>query len=129
VGATGEELRHLYRQAAIYWHATGLHEDENRHPDRFEHFGITTVEAMSAGAVPVVIGAGGQREVVRDGVDGYWFTDLDGLVARTRELIDNPDRRALMAGSARQAAQRFSVDAFADAVVEEVTALSSPSRD
>jgi glycosyltransferase involved in cell wall biosynthesis len=127
VGATGEELRRLYAETSIYWHATGLHENENRHPDRFEHFGITTVEAMSAGAVPVVIGAGGQREVVRDGVDGYWFSDLDGLVARTRELIDDPDRRALMADSARQAAQRFSVDAFAGAVVEEVTALSSPS--
>jgi glycosyltransferase involved in cell wall biosynthesis len=128
VGATGEELRELYAQAPIYWHATGLGENDTRHPDRCEHFGITTVEAMSAGAVPVVIGAGGQPEVVRDGLDGYWFKDLDGLVARTRQLVDDPGRRAQMAASAREAARRFSFDAFAAAAVDEVAALSSPSR-
>ena len=54
--ASGAELRDLYGRASIFWHAAGLGEDPDRHPDRFEHFGITTVEAMSAGAVPVVIG-------------------------------------------------------------------------
>ena len=56
VDARGAELDALYRRAAVYWHATGLGEDLDADPVRAEHFGITTVEAMSAGAVPVVIG-------------------------------------------------------------------------
>lgn len=112
VGASGAELRRRYAAASVYWHATGLEEDEQRHPDRFEHFGITTVEAMSAGAVPVVIGAAGQREVVRDGVDGYWFTDRDGLVDRTRELVADPARMQGLATSARARANHYGMDAF-----------------
>ena len=75
VDSSGAELDALYRGAAVYWHATGLDEDIDDDPVRAEHFGITTVEAMSAGAVPVVIAAGGQPEIVRDGVDGFLFGD------------------------------------------------------
>ena len=64
--ATGTELSALYGRASIFWQA-GLDEDIERHPDRYEHFGIATVEAMSAGAVPVVIDAAGQIEIVEQG--------------------------------------------------------------
>jgi glycosyltransferase involved in cell wall biosynthesis len=124
VGATGAELRALYGQASIYWHATGLDEDEDRHPDRFEHFGITTVEAMSAGAVPVVIGAAGQAEVVRDGVDGLLFGDQEALVDRTWELVADPDRLSALSVAARTRAADFGPEAFSAAVlalVAEVT--------
>ncbi len=57
--------------ASIYWHAGGLGEDPDRHPDRFEHFGITVVEAMAAGAVPLVFAAGGPAEIVEHGVNGF----------------------------------------------------------
>jgi hypothetical protein len=52
-----------------------LGEDPERHPDRFEHFGITTVEAMSAGAVPVVTRCrrpGGDRGAGRVGLPLRW---------------------------------------------------------
>jgi glycosyltransferase involved in cell wall biosynthesis len=112
INASGDELQRLYRAASIYWHASGWGEDAEKHPDRLEHFGITTVEAMSAGAVPVVIGLAGQLETVRAGVDGYHFSSQDELVTRTAELIDNPERRAEMSRSARQRAREFSTDAF-----------------
>lgn len=110
--ATGDELQALYGAASIYWHASGLGEDEQRHPGRLEHFGITTVEAMSAGAVPVIIGLAGQRETVRHGVDGFHFHSLDGLCAETSLLIDDEARRRDMSVSARQRATAYSVDAF-----------------
>jgi glycosyltransferase involved in cell wall biosynthesis len=110
--ATGDELESLYGRAGIYWHASGIGENAKRHPARLEHFGITTVEAMSAGAVPVVIGLAGQLETVRHGVDGFHFTSIDGLCAQTESLIRDDRLRAEMSESARRRAQDFSIDAF-----------------
>lgn len=107
--ASGAELAALYAGATIYWHAAGLDEED---PERLEHFGISTVEAMSAGAVPVVIGRGGLLETVRDGVDGYLCGDLDELVRRTRELSVDEPLRTGMSVSAQQRAQDFSLPAF-----------------
>ena len=110
--ATGDELAELYAMASIYWHATGLGEDPRAHPDRFEHFGITTVEAMSAGAVPVVIGAAGQLETVQHGVTGYHWTSLDQLVGLTAGLVDDEVRRLELSDAARDAARRDSPERF-----------------
>ncbi len=54
-------LRRLRGEASIFWHAAGFGEDLERDPNRAEHFGIVTVEAMAAGCVPVVFDAGGGR--------------------------------------------------------------------
>ena len=111
--ASGAELRDLYGRASIFWHAAGLGEDPDRHPDRFEHFGITTVEAMSAGAVPVVIDAAGQVEIVEQGVSGYRFAGVDGLVAHTELLIADPAWRATLASRRPgRRAETFGWDAF-----------------
>jgi len=45
--ATFEEIVSLYKKSKIYWHASGYSENLEKHPDRAEHFGISTVEAMS----------------------------------------------------------------------------------
>ena len=126
----GAELEALYGRASIYWHASGLGEDEERHPDRMEHFGITTVEAMSAGAVPVVIGKAGQIETVRHGIDGFHFQHVDGLVALTRQLVDDPLLVERMRASGTVRAQGFSPEAFAAnlwAIVERVLAAPDPA--
>lgn len=119
VDASGAELDALYARASIYWHLAGLGEDPTRDPDRFEHFGISTVEAMSAGAVPVVLGAGGLVEIVRDGLDGVHIADPGQLAARTRELIEDTRRREELASAAVQRARDFSLEAF-DARLEEL---------
>src|SRR5690606_5507035 len=92
VDASGAERDRLYREASIHWHAAGLGEDEQAHPDRLEHFGITTVEAMSAGAVPVAFAAAGPLEAFTDGVEGHHFRTLAGLVDATDRLVTDPDR-------------------------------------
>ena len=63
-----ETLQTYYSKAKIYWHAAGFGEDLEKHPDRAEHFGMSTVEAMSAGCVPVVFAGGGQLEIVQSGI-------------------------------------------------------------
>lgn len=102
-----DELIRLYETSAIYWHAAGHGEDEARTPHALEHFGITTVEAMAAGCVPVVYGSGGQPELVEDGRTGFlWYTSAD-LMGRTRRLIADEALRAQMAAAAVQASRRF----------------------
>jgi glycosyltransferase involved in cell wall biosynthesis len=130
--AKGQELESLYARASVYWHAAGLGEDAARDPVRLEHFGITTVEAMSAGAVPVVIGLAGQLETVRHGVDGFHFHTLDGLCSETRSLIVDDALRKDMARSAAQRARSFSIEAFQaglSRIVEGLPASSQPLRE
>lgn len=104
-------LTALIAQSQIYWQATGYGEDEKRHPERAEHFGITTVEAMSAGCVPLVYPAGGVPEVVTAACGFTWKTTAD-LVLLTQELIADESRRHALARRARQQAEHFSEQAF-----------------
>jgi glycosyltransferase involved in cell wall biosynthesis len=121
--AAREEMRELYRRAAIYWHATGYGSDVNRYPAKQEHFGISTVEAMTAGAVPVVYASGGQREIVTDGVDGFWWEDIDGLIRQTVRLAEDAALRGGLAQEAVVSSKRFAKPAFA-AQVDRVIAKS-----
>lgn len=121
VDAPGAELADLYARASIFWHATGLGEDPEVDPDRMEHFGISIVEAMSAGAVPVVLGRAGPAEIVEHGRSGCHFTDLPDLVAQTVALIGDEDERARLSQGAVERAAHFGLEAFAerlDAIVE-----------
>ncbi len=82
-------LARLYLQADIYWHATGINDDVSSRPERFEHFGITIIEAMSAGAVPVVLRHGGPGDLVEDGRSGFLArgrADLRDLTAKALKL-------------------------------------------
>jgi glycosyltransferase involved in cell wall biosynthesis len=126
IDAPGRELRGLYHRASVYWHGAGLGERERSHPERLEHFGISTVEAMGAGAVPIVVGKAGQREIVQHGVNGYHFSSLDDLVARTLEVARDPKLRQRIADAARQRADDFSEKRFAARVCALVEA--PPSR-
>ena len=84
-----EELRRVYAKSRIFWHATGMTEDQDKEPWKMEHFGLTTVEAMASGCVPVVINKGGQPEIVTDRVDGYLWNSSRELMDQTWHLMKN----------------------------------------
>lgn len=105
-------LLELYRKAKIYWHASGFGEDLEKHPEYAEHFGISTVEAMGAGAVPVVINAGGQPEIIEDGKNGFLWNTLEELMGKTRLLINDEKLWGKMSKDAKERAQTFSGDRF-----------------
>jgi glycosyltransferase involved in cell wall biosynthesis len=113
VNASGDVLTTALARASLYWHAGGYGEDPVRHPERFEHFGIAVVEALAAGAVPLVFGAAGPAEIVRDGVDGFHWQTLARLQELTTDLATNPVRRDQLAASAVVRARDFSSDVFA----------------
>lgn len=106
------EVMEWYAKAKIYWHAAGFGEDLSLHPERSEHFGITTVEAMLAGCVPVVISAGGQKEIVRDGENGFLWESLEELEKKTGELIHNQHLWQRLSESARKKGEDFREDVF-----------------
>lgn len=105
-------LRRLFGESAIYWHSAGYGEDPERHPLRYEHFGLTTVEAMAAGAVPVVIDGGGQSEIVNHGDDGFLWASTDDLKLYTRRLIEDAELRRRTAEAARKRSHAFARDIF-----------------
>lgn len=111
---TFEELNKVYGESKIYWHASGLGEDLTIHPERAEHFGITTVEAMLNGLVPVVVNAGGQKEIVRDNIDGFLFDNEVELLEKTTKLIKDSVLITKIAKKALTKAEQFSTDRFCE---------------
>lgn len=112
VNKNNKELWKVYNSASIYWHASGFGEDLNKNPQYAEHFGISTVEAMGAGVVPVVINAGGQKEIVENEKNGFlWSTERE-LIEKTMELIENKELRKKMSEAAKERAKFFAGDKF-----------------
>jgi glycosyltransferase involved in cell wall biosynthesis len=91
VNGSRRQLEEVLGRASLYWHAQGVAGDPEKHPETQEHFGISTVEAMSAGAIPLVYGAAGPAEVVA-GLPGVapWF-ERDQLADLTRHWAACPD--------------------------------------
>lgn len=107
-------LQTEYGRAQIYWHATGFGEDLIRHPERAEHFGIATVEAMGAGAVPVVINAGGQKEIVEGGKNGFLWNTLEELQEKTLQLIYDEGLWQELSKASKERAKFFSERRFCE---------------
>ena len=107
-----DELKTLYGRASIYWHATGFGEDEERNPQKMEHFGISTVEAQAAGAVPVVIEKGGQKEIIQDGKNGRLWSTKTQLYEITKNLIKNKSEMLGLSQRAVVDSKKFSQERF-----------------
>jgi glycosyltransferase involved in cell wall biosynthesis len=107
-------LLELLARAKIFWHATGLGEDPNAHPELSEHFGIATVEAMAAGCVPVVINRGGQPDIVEHGVTGFLWNSLEEMQRYTELLAGDDALWKRLSEAARQRAALFSRARFLD---------------
>lgn len=120
INQTNDKLWDVYNRAKIYWHASGYGEDLKRYPEFAEHFGISTVEAMGAGAVPVVINAGGQKEIVNDGENGFRWDTLEELQKKTRQLINDKELWQTISQNARMTANGFSGERFCREVYELV---------
>lgn len=102
----------LLDTASIFWSATGFGENVQKRPWTNEHFGMTTVEAMAGGCVPVVIDRAGQREVVRDGIDGFRWSTPAELQTKTIEVAADGALRSRLAASAVERAEDFSDASF-----------------
>jgi GT2 family glycosyltransferase/glycosyltransferase involved in cell wall biosynthesis len=119
LSVTPERLNELYGEATIYWHATGINDDVGAHPERFEHFGISILEAMSAGAIPVVLNHGNPGVLVQDGETGFLGADRDELLTATLAALNlEPGERRRVQQNARAKAATFAPEQFRARLLE-----------
>jgi len=123
VNTRGEDLAELFAGATLFWHGGGIGEDPERHPNRFEHFGISVVEAMSSGAVPLVYHIGGPATIVSDAACGVVYSTPEELARSTIALVDAPSEIERLSARAVRAAESFTFDHFSDRLHELVARL------
>jgi len=107
-----DELKQIYSKSKIYWHAAGFGVDEYLHPEETEHFGMTVVEAMDSGLVPLVVAKGGLTEIVTESINGFTWQSIDELVAKTQLLIAAPGELDKLSKVAHSSSQIFSKENF-----------------
>jgi glycosyltransferase involved in cell wall biosynthesis len=103
------ELKAWYGRAAIFWHFCGLGQSN---PANVEHFGMSTVEAMQNGCLPIVFDGGGQREIVEHGVSGFRFAGAGELRQLTLGAIADAELRRTIGLAARARGADFSRAVF-----------------
>src|SRR3989344_1922616 len=103
------DLANLYGRASIYWHGAGFGEKD---PTKMEHFGISTVEAMAAGCVPIVINLGGQKEIVEQGKSGFLWNNPSELIGDTLKIINDEKLFEKISLNAIKRSKIFSKDKF-----------------
>lgn len=106
------KIKSLYESAKLYWHAAGYNVDQELHPENTEHFGIAPVEAMAAGAVPLVVNRGGLSEIVTDSQSGYLWDTSEDLVAKTQLLIGSSATLTQISQKSIEVASKFSKESF-----------------
>jgi len=114
-----EEVQRWYRRLTIYAFTS-----------RNEGFGLTLIEAMSAGAALVASRAGAAELVVEDGVTGVLTPpgDVDALVAALEPLMRDPASAMMMGERGRaRVLEKFSLDAEASRIAEVYRALMPSS--
>jgi glycosyltransferase involved in cell wall biosynthesis len=107
----------------VYWHGTGIGADLVSAPEKAEHFGISLVEAMSAEAVPFALTAGGPREIIVHGDDGFLYETPEQLAELTLDLLSpsSRDRLVTLGRAAGRRAGDFSREEFGKRVNDLVS--------
>lgn len=100
------------------------------HPVRYTSLGLAVCEAMMLGLPIVGLATTELVTVVENGISGYIDTNINHLVERMQELIDNPQlAKQLSDGAREQARSRFNIQRFAQDwhdAFEQAMALSRP---
>lgn len=117
-------LQKLYSQAKIFWSASGFGVDEEKEPEKVEHFGIAIVEAMASGCVPLVVGKGGAKEIIEEGKTGYFWGSKEELSEKTFELISNPKLLQNLSKIVVKSSQKFLKERFCREFNEIITRTS-----
>jgi glycosyltransferase involved in cell wall biosynthesis len=96
-------------------------------PSRSEGLPCVVMEALSCGIPAVVTAVGGNPELVADGDSGFLVTvgDVDALVGRIREILEDEDLRGRMGRFGREEMiRKYERDTVMERLKEEYISLS-----
>lgn len=105
-------IKKLFGQAKLFWTASGFGVDEEKEPQKAEHFGISVVEAMSAGVVPLAYNAGGHAEIIKNEKDGFLWENVKQLVRLSLKLADDRKTLAMISNNSMKSSIKFSYERF-----------------
>ena len=102
-----KELDTLFAKSSLYIHAAGMGQSESMHPENFEHFGITVLEAMLSGCIPIVYYCGGPAEITSTVGHGYTFKSPSTMYNVIEQEFNKFDRsNALFVSESRAIATK-----------------------
>ena len=116
------ELKNLYSQSKVFWHGKGYGAGIS-HPEYTEHFGISTVEAMFSGCIPIVFAAGGQLEIVQHEYNGFLWKTEQYLIEKTSEIFKNSEKFSPISKNAHTTSTKFSKEQFVLRIRELITSF------
>jgi len=112
-------LRDYYKKSKIYIHMAGYDIDENTNPEMVEHLGITPLEAMASGCITCVYRAGGPKEIITNGENGYLFSNYEELKNVLDLVVHNEKKNESIRDNALTFVKdNFSYEAFTARVHE-----------
>lgn len=106
------KIKELYGISKIFWSASGFEIDENKNPEKVEHFGMNVVEAMVAGTVPIVYNAGGHKEIIKEGINGFLWESVGKLISKTENIISDRKLWRQLSLQAQEDSLYFSLEKF-----------------
>jgi glycosyltransferase involved in cell wall biosynthesis len=110
INPSRDTIQSIFNQSLIFWHSMGYGETDKF---LFEHFGMTTVEAMSSGLIPIVINKGGQSEIVDHYTNGFKWNSLEELIYFTNYFLKlTLKEKKMLSKKAVQKASYFSYENF-----------------
>lgn len=81
-------LTDLYRRASYLWQFTAYGSPFGYRPEYCEHLGLVALDCFAYGTIPVAYHRSGITYVIKHGMNGYTFADLDEL----RAIMNNANR-------------------------------------
>jgi alpha-1,2-mannosyltransferase len=108
VGIPFRQLKQILATSKIYVH-----------PMIYEHFGISVVEAMASGCVPIVHRSGGPyMDIVDHDKYGFSFEDVEGLTEKINLILCNDELRREYGRKALEQSKEFNRLRFKEKIME-----------
>ena len=106
------KLKEIYGKSKFFWSAAGYEVNETSSPEKVEHFGISLIESMSAGCVPVVYNAGGYKEIITRGENGFLWQNKKDLIRITEKITKTGGLYKDISTEAKKSSLKYSYEFF-----------------
>ena len=114
--ASQMEIDMSLSNSSFLWHGTGLKQSVKT-PYKMEHFGLSVVEAMSAGVIPLVYNVGGPAEVLKNFPE-LIYGSIDELIEKTLKLSEM--ELSGLRGQLAIESRKYDMQSFIDRVIQNI---------